>query len=327
MLTDIRTDYQLTTSSGTMKVVGHVDQMHASRCYQQNENMTCTMCHDMHATEADQPKARFFRQNCLTCHTVDGCGPTATQRAIREPGDNCTKCHMPQVPTAIPHIAFTHHRIGIHRETDSESELTPSEGRLVPFGNVSHLSDTEQQRYLALAYAELADKQKDPELAKGYRAKSFQLMKELETRCYAKGDGDLLAMLARFAWESEQPAVAAQYANEAMASPDVSVGPRVNSLLVAGDSFLQLRRSPESLPYFEKLVQLRRRSQDWYLLGIAQYQSGQKAAGIKSIEHAGEIQPFRVDLHQTLSEMLEVAGRPIEAASHQNQALRLGSTT
>ena len=326
-LTDVRIDYQLETETGAMKVVGHVDQMHASRCYQQSyqqpQNMACTTCHYMHTPESSQPTTRFFRQKCLTCHTVDGCGLPVAQRAIQQPDDNCMKCHMPQVKTDIPHIAFTHHRIGIHKGDDFEGEALATTGRLVPFGDVSHLSADEQQRCLALAYVELADKQPNPELARNYQNQALQLLQQLQSTHSVKHDGDVMAAMARFAWESQQPAVAIQYAIQAIDSLAVSDGPRVNSLLIAGDSFLQLGQSPKSLPYLEKLVQLRRRSQDWYLLGIAQFQSGQKELGITSLQHAIDIQPFRPDLRETLSGMFKATGQVQESEFHRKSALRL----
>lgn len=45
-LSSYRADYRLDTSHAQMKVVGHVDQMRLSRCYRENQTLTCTTCHD-----------------------------------------------------------------------------------------------------------------------------------------------------------------------------------------------------------------------------------------------------------------------------------------
>ncbi len=323
LLSDIRIDYQLETDAGAMKVVGHVDQMHASSCYKQSGTMTCTTCHDMHAKETSAPVASLYRQKCLECHSIDKCGLTTAERILQEPADNCVKCHMPQVETDIPHIAFTHHRIGIHKDTASDRSGKTAAGRLLPFGDISHVSFDEQQRCLGLGYAEVADKEPNPDIAQAYRGRAVQLLNAFETTHDIEGDGDVLAALARFAWENQNATLAIEYASRAMNSSSISDGARVNCLLVSGDSFLQLRQSQNAIPYFEKLVQLRRRSQDWYLLGIAQFQSGQKESGMTALQHAIEIQPFRPDLRETLADMCKDTGRLAESEVHRRSVLRL----
>ena len=71
-------------------------------------------------------------------------------RAQRSPENNCIQCHMPRSETEIPHLAFTHHRIGVHtsaetRATDPES-MPQGLGVLVPFRSLSFLPEKEQQR-------------------------------------------------------------------------------------------------------------------------------------------------------------------------------------
>ena len=94
----------------------------------------------------------------------------------------------------------------------------------------------------------------------------------------------------------------------------------MNRLLIAGDSYLQLRESEKAIPHLERLVALRRRSQDWLLLGIARYQCGRKATGIAAVQHAVEIQPFRADLHMTLSDMFKDSGKDDESDVHRRTA-------
>lgn len=323
MLTDFRIDYRLESDTGAMKVVGHVDQMHASRCFQQSKSLTCTTCHDMHAEKSTEPSATLYRQKCVQCHTIDDCGLDTSERLRKEPADNCMTCHMPQVATDIPHIAFTHHRIGIHEKGTSDPAVSPASGNLIPFGDVSRLSEVARQRGLGLAYVELADKQANPELAADYRNRAVQILKEVAETQDANADGDVFAAFARFAWDEDKPAVALKYTSRAMNGSFISDGARVNSLLIAGDSYLQLREDENAIPLFERLVTLRRRSQDWLLLGVARYQCGQKVTGIEAVRHAVEIQPFRADLHMTLSKMLKDFGKSDESEVHRRLAALL----
>jgi hypothetical protein len=60
-----------------------------SRCYQ-NSQMSCTMCHEVHAPER---AAAAYSEKCLKCHKESACGEFAKLGAkIR---DNCIDCHMP----------------------------------------------------------------------------------------------------------------------------------------------------------------------------------------------------------------------------------------
>jgi len=324
-LTDVRIDYRLESDGGAMKVVGHVDQMHASRCFQQSKTLTCTSCHDLHAEKLTEASSTLYRQKCLECHTIDDCGLSGTERSLQEPADNCITCHMPQVATDIPHIAFTHHRIGIHEKVASDPPVSPASGQLIPFGDVSQLSEVARQRALGLAYVELADKQLNPDLGAQYRNKAIQILKGVAETQDPNADGDVFAAFARFAWDEEKPGVALEYASRAINSSFISDGARVNSLLIAGDSYLQLRDCENAIPPLEGLVKLRRRSQDWLLLGIARYQCGQKATGIAAVQHAVEIQPFRAELHATLSEMFRESGKQAESDVHQRLAETLNS--
>jgi hypothetical protein len=60
-----------------------------SPCYQASQ-MTCTTCHDVHATQRDVEQ---LSGKCLTCHTPKSCGlfPTQGQAIV----GRCVDCHMP----------------------------------------------------------------------------------------------------------------------------------------------------------------------------------------------------------------------------------------
>ncbi len=61
-----------------------------SRCYQSSASMTCSTCHDEHATER---AAASYSSRCLTCHEPAKCGMYAKLGA--QIASNCIDCHMP----------------------------------------------------------------------------------------------------------------------------------------------------------------------------------------------------------------------------------------
>lgn len=71
------------------------------------ERMTCTTCHDPHATVAAADRVAYYRARCLTCHTGLKSGHHAEN-------PDCTACHMPRQATEdIAHEQVTDHRIQI----------------------------------------------------------------------------------------------------------------------------------------------------------------------------------------------------------------------
>ncbi|MDR3634019.1 MAG: tetratricopeptide repeat protein [Isosphaeraceae bacterium] len=94
-------------------VVGHVEQMHASRCFQESRGkMGCISCHDPHEKPAPEERDAYFRARCLECHGAPDCSlPEATRRE-RIANDSCFACHMPRgSPSDNLHTATTLHRI------------------------------------------------------------------------------------------------------------------------------------------------------------------------------------------------------------------------
>jgi Cytochrome c554 and c-prime len=100
---------------GAAKAVGHVEQMHESRCFQASagpDQLGCISCHDPHEHLPPDRKVAYYRNQCLKCHTPQSCSLAAAERLKQTPQDSCIDCHMPRYNTSdIPHAASTDHRI------------------------------------------------------------------------------------------------------------------------------------------------------------------------------------------------------------------------
>lgn len=300
LLTETRIDWFLQTGVGEMKVVGHSDQMTASRCWQATETLTCTTCHAGHSSgdHSREVQLQDYRRACLGCHTESSCSEASESRGAVQPADNCISCHMPQVSTDIPHIAFTHHRIGVHGRSEAVGVADVRQAELVPFGTAAGLSPLELRRSHALACAEYSARAATPELSAEFRGRALRELQELTLE--APQDGEVAATLARLSWEIGAVEKAKAAAQRALRAADLSSGGRVNSLFVAGDVLLQQSRYRDAIAPLETLTTLRRSSEDWLLLGLAKFQSGNQEAGIADVEYAQRISPFRKDVAETL---------------------------
>ena len=303
-LTDFRIDYHLAVPQSQMKVVGHVEQMRRSRCYIASESLTCTTCHDPHVVRpADEQRAHSMRA-CRACHTDASCRVDLAERLRGKSGNDCLACHMPQVATDIPHIAFTHHRIGVHLN-DSPSGSGARLGNLVPFDDAPQLAEIDRQRNLGLAYLEYAEKQGNPTAFETYRSRAHELLVGVRQR--GLPDPEVAAALARISWE-RNPAAALSLASEALRSEELSARSRVNALFVVGDAALRTNEPEQSAQALEKLVVLRRHSEDWLLLGVCRQRLGDLAAARRDLERAAEIAPFRPEIREALAEIHERLG-------------------
>ncbi len=87
-------------------VVGQVEQMRKSRCYQgSGGELGCVSCHDPHRLPAVGERVAYYRGRCLECHATRGCTLPRDDRLLQSPDDDCTACHMP--PTRVLDVAHT----------------------------------------------------------------------------------------------------------------------------------------------------------------------------------------------------------------------------
>ena len=143
---DVMHAFMLQTPDRKMTVVGHVEQMHLSKCYQFSNTLTCLTCHSPHSEPGEDTKVAHYRTACQQCHSPESCRVEPARRMRESPANDCVHCHMPRSPTEIPHLAFTHHRIGIHGNTATGSDPGSVDLELKPFLDLSRLSSVDLKR-------------------------------------------------------------------------------------------------------------------------------------------------------------------------------------
>ncbi|MBP88144.1 MAG: hypothetical protein CMJ64_15735 [Planctomycetaceae bacterium] len=327
-LTDFRVEYGLEQSDDSMTVVGHIQQMRLSRCYQESAELTCTTCHSPHDTTTAVRRGEYFRQKCFECHRSDSCGLDESDRSRQDVEDNCLACHMPRGGTDIPHFVFTHHRIGVHKPnelphaqlaTDSAAET------LIPLLDVSHLPQIEQDRGLGLAYLRFSETEQAGLAKLDYRQKSLELLEDV----YRRGlrGPDLEEALAILFGERGASQEAMQFAESAVRHRSKSAFDTMNAWAVLGNIQYKKKQFEGARQAFEQLTKLRRASQDWVMLGGCLREMGDTQAAIQALQTASEIDPARSDIHQTIAEIATTAGRPSLAGKHDKQARSLRSFT
>lgn len=303
-LTDVRIDYGVKAHNEKMEVVGHMEQMRMSRCYTQSQNLTCLTCHNPHEQPSPEARLDYYRASCLQCHSSAACGLTLAERHQTDRTDNCVACHMPQTETDIPHFAFTHHRIGIHRPGSDTDSPAPADARapreLVPYRLPPGLPPAERDRALGLAYLEYA--------AKHQAAYGYYLQAAREHLLSGAKDGEALAALAVIDFQIGRPA-AAEWADLALQDQNLSARSRVNALVVRASLALDRGAANVAVRDLREATSLRRRADYWFLLAQAEQLAGRAEQSVRALERAVEIAPHRIEFRQPLSHLYRRADR------------------
>jgi len=327
---DFYVDFTGSEPDDEMRVVGHVEQLRLSRCYQQSEKLTCITCHDPHDPTPPTERRLQYRMTCLECHEVEACGLPEPQR-FEHNGDDCTACHMPSSPTDIPHIAFTHHRIGIHARnarvgdesaragsqsvqmasSGVHADATPVPQELHPLLPVDQLPELEMDRATGLAYMELFREHKGDLDYQPLRPEAEWRLRKVAARGVL--DQPVLYGLAGIAGSAGDYAAARKWAEMAVEvePPDVATHTAALQLLV--DLYIRAGDTTRARQRLVELTTLRRRPRDWFLLGITWQQSGDVEQAIEAFEHARRLDPGETQTYAALVPLYRAVGRDEDA--------------
>ncbi|MBC7852596.1 MAG: hypothetical protein IAF94_04085, partial [Pirellulaceae bacterium] len=279
-LQDFRVDYALDLPNQEMTVVGHVEQMHQSRCYLGSPTFSCLTCHNPHSEPRAQERKAHYVKVCTTCHQPAHCRVSPAERQQQSPENDCTTCHMPSTPTDIPHLAFTHHRVAIHKKENPETDVSTSTetGTLRPVLDIAVLSEHEQNRSLGMAYLELSNR------SEGRRKIHFQqqaLALLSAVHSPAKPDGAVATSIARLRSRMGLPDVD-RFAQSALSDPDLTGADLSDAIFSLADARFRQGRYEEAIVTLEPLWKLRRSSMPWLLRAQCEEMLNNEAA----TEHA-----------------------------------------
>jgi predicted CXXCH cytochrome family protein len=323
-LQDFRHVYAFASKDRSMAVVGHVEQLHLSRCYQGSDTLTCLTCHDPHAEPAAEESTTYYKAICLNCHPPERCTVSAVQRRKESPDNDCVHCHMPRSPVDVPHLAFTHHRIGIHSKPPAE-RLTggtpvppPDASELRPFLELPPLSDADRKWSLGEAYRLLSLEEGHAEQQAQYSRRALELLSA--ARAAGLRDGNLDAALAQLCFHLKEEG-ALTYAQSALTYPDLAGQSRCDALFALAREQAARGNDAEAIAALSELTQLRRYAFDWLYLANSKRAVGDEAAWKEALLTAIRINPRQWDVHRFLAEQYRRQGDAERAAWHQQRAV------
>jgi predicted CXXCH cytochrome family protein len=308
---DFAIDYLFDDQAPGMTVVGHVSQMHQSRCYQFSKSLTCTSCHDPHVPIESAERVAHYRAICLNCHAEPSCKVPEPERSVRN-GNDCVACHMPQSETDIQHVAFTHHRIGIHQPVTATAPPDAAVfRRLEPALDISHLSEDERRRGLGLAYMQFHRNQGETSASAPYLNEARPIIEDVVAR--GMMDAALAMAQAEMFASSGSIGAAEQWANKTLSSTDLSSAERTGALRLLASSALQQNHIEEARKHLEQLVELCRDPRDWLLLGLVYQRQKKLDEATAAFERVLSIDPAQPETYSLLAPLYQAQGRPERA--------------
>jgi predicted CXXCH cytochrome family protein len=324
-LQDFRHDFGL-ANNADMTVVGHVEQMHHSRCYQKSSEFTCTTCHSPHNEPAPESKVAHFREICLKCHEEASCKVDPVRREKESASNDCVHCHMPQSKTDIPHLAFTHHRVGIHNAQEAKSTDEGNSaneqvggGTLAPILELKDASPVDKKVSLGLAYLEASNRETYAKWRRDFEEQGLTLLTEV--RATGLEDGMVDSGLARIRFRLNLPNSGAA-AEAALQDPSLSVEFRCYCLFILADQYHRQGRDEDAVGLLKQLAELRRDAAQWQLRAECEKALGNQTAMEEALQAAIRIDPRLWQVHQTLAEIYKRKGDKERAEYHAKRAVK-----
>jgi hypothetical protein len=321
-LSDVQLIFRFTGADSAMSVTGHVEQLHASKCYQKSETLTCLTCHDPHGFPDPADRVEYYRGTCLSCHAESACKVDPVKRAQESPQNSCVHCHMPMAPTDIPHVAFSHHRIGIHTTSKPFQKAIPAwdpvSGRdvLEPFHDLTRYSELDRKRALGLAYRKAGSHAEIGPVVESFNRRAYQLLSEVWDQ--GLHEGAVAAALAtgnyRFHLGEVQP-----FAEFALTDPNLDSSDLCAMLFLLADVEFKRWNYAAATERLRRLTTLRRNAVDWSYLSRCERAQGRTAEGLAALETAARIGTTSPRFHRELAELYEKLGNPERASWHRSR--------
>lgn len=312
-LEEFRHDYRLEVDDVPVKVVGHVEQLRLSRCYQAS-SMTCLTCHNPHHEPEPAQRHQYYQDACLKCHEPAQCTVDAKHREKQSPDNRCVQCHMPQATTEVEHVAFTHHRIGKQFHPPRASQQA---GELRPVLTLPTLSEVDRDRSLGLGYLEAANRSQDQAVGRGYARKAVDLLKS----AHAAGLRDPLLDAGLAESHSLLNLDGTKHAEEALAHPNLPARERCTVMFQHAQKLAAQSRFDEAIITLHDLQKSRRMALDYLTLADCERGRGNNSGSIAAFERAVHINPRLWKVQRLLADHYRRLGNNEKAAWHEARAV------
>jgi tetratricopeptide (TPR) repeat protein len=322
------------SQSGSFRAIGHVEQMHASRCYQQSDGqLGCISCHDPHVLPSPNEALAYYRTRCLNCHGAEstraatlpmapGCRLPEEERRRQSQGDHCTECHMPRSSLAnVAHTAATDHRILRFASSADSSAIIPP----VASANASFP--------IAWFHENQADPESGSIVIKDARSEpqkpGSRNLRTREDAAELPRARDLAIALTELAFE-QQRSGGSRLAKRALPMLEQALADRPDDLAawLARSTALSVRNQPkEALAALESAQSIA--PEDERLLSqsvLLRAKQGQRDAAIDLARRLIAVDPMVSTYHQTLAQLLAQGKDWAGAARASREALTLDPT-
>jgi tetratricopeptide (TPR) repeat protein len=216
---------------------------------------------------------------------------------------------MPSTDTEIPHFAFTHHRIGIHRENRNTVEQSAA-SELAPLSDTSWQPKSIQKRNLGLAYLQFSDAPGQAPFAAEYSQLATSILANSDR--LQPGDSEVQAALSRLFWNRSVSSTL-RYAESASRSSDLSSEAEATIAYTLGTTQFSEGKISEALPWLKRTTELRPTADVWYMLSQCYDQLGDGANALSSARKAVRLAPDRPRFVEHLVNQLRSSGAISEA--------------
>lgn len=317
-LHDYRLEFRKVAAEENLRIAGHVEQLHDSRCYQKSPTLTCTTCHDPHRKLDPVARLGHYRAICSNCHRESACGLPVAQRQAANSND-CTDCHMPHVDTEVKHVALTHHRIGVHAEPKEKPR--EDNGLLKAIQDLSHLSEPDKLRAHGLAsLAMLSQVSPDPQ-----ELPQFDEAVRMLEHAYRDGvrDAETITALAEVHLITGDISKAAQLAERSLGFRSLRAETKYNALTVLAESRDRLGDAERATQALRELTVTGRNPIFYFILALNEERLGDRDAAIAAMRAAIEIDPATPEFHHQMSRLLLEQGDEEQSDWHKQRALQL----
>jgi tetratricopeptide (TPR) repeat protein len=215
---------------------------------------------------------------------------------------------MPKQGSEVPHSAFHHHRIGIHRDSQSASEVIAG---LTPVLGAADLTSAELARGEALAKFQVSQEEPDNPSFRDYGIDAAKTLIQIKNA--GNADPDVNTILALLARSQGQSGIAQDLATEVVETEKIPSRARIEAVRLLAQLAYQRRDFTTAVKHFRQLTTYVEEPFDFFNLGISEQNAGDSEKAIAALKKCVELEPTYLDAHRALTAILQSKGRWDEA--------------